>query len=159
MAITTTTPLAPMGAARKSCSAANIQNGRTYLLLQKLRCCLFFAAGSTNHMQAMHHTPTNSQHSKNSPCRGILAPMGVGKLTHSWCMLLRMLSLGGGSMKSNSSRLSTLRLFSRSTTLDRLVRWISGTLLTNISCLKADSEARQTQHTQQPQTLGAKVAS
>mmetsp|Transcript_18673 Transcript_18673/g.46477 ORF Transcript_18673/g.46477 Transcript_18673/m.46477 type:complete len:205 (-) Transcript_18673:1709-2323(-) len=58
---------------------------------------------------------------------------------HNWYMLFRMLSCGGGSMKSKSSRLSTLSDLSSSTTLPRLVRWISGTVMLSISCLKAIS--------------------
>ena len=42
-------------------------------------------------------------------------------------------------MKSNSSRLSTRRLLSSSTTLARLVRWISGTLVASMSWRKAPS--------------------
>ena len=45
----------------------------------------------------------------------------------------QLVTCGGGSMKSNSSRLSTRSDLSRSTTLARLVRWISGTLVSSIS--------------------------
>ena len=45
------------------------------------------------------------------------------------------LSSGGGSMKSNSNKLSTPRDFSSSTTLPKFVRMISGTVLSSISNL------------------------
>ena len=57
----------------------------------------------------------------------------------SWYMLLLIFSCGGGSIKSNSSRFSTPRLFSNRTTLPRFVRWISGIWLTRSSRLNAVS--------------------
>ena len=59
----------------------------------------------------------------------ILAPIRVkppvlssAPRIHSWYMLFRMLSCGGGSIKSKSRRFSTLRDLRSSTTLPRLVR-------------------------------------
>ena len=46
---------------------------------------------------------------------------------------------GGGSIKSKSSKFRTPRDFNRSTTLAKLIRCISGILLTNISCRNAAS--------------------
>mmetsp|Transcript_24293 Transcript_24293/g.76458 ORF Transcript_24293/g.76458 Transcript_24293/m.76458 type:complete len:208 (-) Transcript_24293:971-1594(-) len=96
---------------------------------------------------------TSLEHPSSSPTMSILAragsrgnstilfPMGVSAPVlssapriQSWYMLLRMLSCGGGSMKSNSSRFSMPRDLSSSTTLPRLVRWISGTVFCSISC-------------------------
>lgn len=56
---------------------------------------------------------------------------------HSWYMEFSMLSSGGGSMKWKSRRSCTPSDLSSSTTLARLVRWISGIVVVSISFLKA----------------------
>lgn len=57
----------------------------------------------------------------------------------SWYIEFSIVSYGGGSIKSNSSKLSTLRDFKSSTTLDKLVLYISGILFSNISLLNTES--------------------
>ncbi|RHN67197.1 hypothetical protein MtrunA17_Chr3g0100141 [Medicago truncatula] len=83
---------------------------------------------------------TSSRHPNCSPIKSILASGGSsGNSTifqpssvnlpallrapniHNWYIELRILSCGGGSMKSKSSKFSTLRDFSNKTTLPRLV--------------------------------------
>lgn len=59
--------------------------------------------------------------------------------THNWYRVLWILSFGGGSMKSKSSRFSTFRDFSNRTVLPRFVLWISGIVVSSISFLKAVS--------------------
>lgn len=56
---------------------------------------------------------------------------------HSWYMEFSMLSSGGGSMKWKSRRSWTPSDLSSSTTLARLVRWISGIVVVSISFLYA----------------------
>mmetsp|Transcript_13649 Transcript_13649/g.58300 ORF Transcript_13649/g.58300 Transcript_13649/m.58300 type:complete len:267 (+) Transcript_13649:1323-2123(+) len=63
--------------------------------------------------------------------------------TQSWYIEFRMFSRGGGSMKSKSSKFSTLSDLRRSTTLPKFVRWISGTVFASSSFWKLHAVYRR----------------
>mmetsp|Transcript_96090 Transcript_96090/g.255296 ORF Transcript_96090/g.255296 Transcript_96090/m.255296 type:complete len:203 (+) Transcript_96090:504-1112(+) len=65
---------------------------------------------------------------------GVMSPrLSRAPSIQSWNMEFRMVSCGGGSMKPNSRRFLTPMDFSRSTTLERFVLWISGIVIASIS--------------------------
>ena len=69
-------------------------------------------------------------------CSSITADSTVSQREYSLPPLSQAkhsLTCGGGSIKANSSRLSTPRLLSSRQTLERLVRWISGIWLASSS--------------------------
>ena len=58
-------------------------------------------------------------------------------------MEFAIFSCGGGSIKAKLMRSSTLRDFNRSTTLAKLVRWISGTVVANNSAEREKEKKRK----------------